>query len=113
MQSDAIKGHDCETASAEIRRAKGCYEPLPEHLRWQCMGHTFDRCPNFYLRESAFIQESLEVYAWREKGFLPFPGGWIEQPNLCIEVLEFMDQLVHYKASAEKKMADSMRKGKV
>lgn len=74
------------------------------------MGYRFNRCPNFYLRESEFIREAMEVFAWREKGFLPYPGTWSEQPNRIIEVLEFMEHLIHHKAAAEKKMAESMKK---
>lgn len=74
------------------------------------MGYRFNRCPNVYLRESEFINEAFEVLAWREKGFLPFPGTWIEQPNRVLECLIFMESLIHYKASAEKKMMDSMKK---
>ena len=104
MQSDAIRGHDCSEASESVKKLKGCDGPLPKHLQWNCMGYTFDRCPNFYLRDSGFVQEAFQVYAWREKGFLPFPGSWPDQPNLIIEILEFMDQLIHYKASIEKQM---------
>lgn len=69
------------------------------------MGYTFDRCPNFYLKQSEFLQEAFEVFAWRGKGFLPFPGSWLDQPNIILELLTFMEQLIHFKSSAEKKMA--------
>lgn len=110
LQSDAVRGHDCETASPEVKKLKGCDERLPEHLQWQFMGFKFDRCFNYYLRESSdFVQEAMDIFSWREKGFLPFQGTWLDQPNKVIEVLSFMEQLIHFKTTAEKKMADSLR----
>jgi hypothetical protein len=30
----------------------------------------------------------------REKGFLPFPGSYLEQPNLYVECMAVIDQTV-------------------
>ena len=82
----------------------GCDEPLPPERQWEFQGIRFDRCPNFYLREGfGFAQHAIELYSWREKGFLPYPGPWMDQPNIVIEMIEFIDKLVAEKYDSERR----------
>jgi hypothetical protein len=91
----------------------GCDEPLPPERQWEFQGIKFDRCPNFYLREGGlFAQQSLELYTWREKGFLPYPGTWTDQPNIVIEVIEFIERLCLEKHESERKTMEMKAKGK-
>lgn len=99
LQKEALRGHDCKTASREVRRLMGCDEPLPNP--WVFDGLTFERCPSFYVK-SSWLTHAFEMYNWIEKGFLPFPGTYLDQPNKVIELVNYIDFLMGEKASAER-----------
>lgn len=75
----------------------GCDAPLPEELALKVGGVSVDRCPAYYARRSSFAFDALEMHAWREKGILPFSGGYLEQPNKYIEVMNYLDYLFSLK----------------
>lgn len=98
LQSDYLKSHDCRTAGELIQKQEGCYEPKPVHTRWQFEGFEFDRCPAHYVqRNSIWLQDIFEIYAWAEKGLLPEQGSWLDQPNVVIEALNFISYLMSKK----------------
>lgn len=65
--------------------------PIPD--RWQIGNYTFQRCPGSIITRQSV--EYLRAYQWRDKAFLPNPGGWMEQPAKLIEAFAVIDQEVH------------------
>lgn len=106
LQPHQVKGHDCSTADAATREAMGCDAPLPAP-RLEFEGIELDRCPGFYLRNAGYLNWAFSLYRWYEKGFLPYPGTWLEQPNIVIEVIEFIDRLAAKANAAEMKRMQS------
>lgn len=56
---------------------------IPEEIGPECpvwLGHQFEP----YFRDRA----------WRDKGFLPQPGTWLDQPAHWVQALETIDQVV-------------------
>lgn len=80
----------------------GCDVPLPTP-RLEFEGIGLDRCPGYYSRESLFLNDAFNVYAWRDKGFLPYSGTWMEQPNRIVETVELIDRLVSWNIAREAK----------
>ncbi len=100
LQAEAVKGHDCKTASPAVKRLMGCDEPL--HHPWVFDGLSFERCPNFYAEDSVWLTQVFETYNWTQKGFLPYPGTYLDQPNKVIELVNYVDFLMGEKANAER-----------
>lgn len=100
LQQEAVKGHDCRTASPAVKRLMGCDEPLP--VPWVFDGLSFERCPSFYLKDASWSGDVFEMYNWIQKGFLPFPGTFLDQPNKTIELVNYIDFLTGEKANAER-----------
>lgn len=94
MKSDALKAHDCRTADATTRELMGCDKPVEPGNEWEFMGYKFDRCPAFYFDDPLFVADAMQIYNWREKGVLPYPGALVDQPAIILEVCDLMDQLI-------------------
>jgi len=45
-------------------------------------GYITDRCPVVYVDEYAL---AFKAHVWAKRGFLPFSGGWAEQPAKLME----------------------------
>ena len=102
LQAEYAKAHDCETASPSLRKQEGCDAPKPQHERWVFDGLSFDRCPHYYLKRAhVWLQEAFEIYRWKQSGFLPQPGSWLDQPNLFVEVIEYIEYLIGVKQKSE------------
>jgi hypothetical protein len=70
----------------------GCDRPTAPRLEFQ--GLVIDRCPAYYMKGAEWTQFAFQVYSWKEKGILPYSGGFLEQPNIVVEICDFMDHLV-------------------
>ncbi|OGW80010.1 MAG: hypothetical protein A3G33_08085 [Omnitrophica bacterium RIFCSPLOWO2_12_FULL_44_17] len=105
-----MQGHDCSTANPEIRKLYGCDEPLPEDRCWQFGGYIFDRCAHFYLKNDALVRDSIEMFDFMEKGYLPYPGSYLNQPNKAIETYHFIVFLIGKKQVAEHQVSMAQRK---
>lgn len=104
LQSDYLKGHDCETAQAPLQKSEGCLESKPKHERWTFDGYEFDRCPAYYVkRAEEWLQDAFGIWRWKNLGFLPWPGTWMDQPNKVIEVLGYIDYLMEIKIKSGRK----------
>lgn len=49
------------------------------------------------------MTELVEIWNWREKGFLPFSTSWMNHPNFMVEAIGFMDYLMSVKQEKELK----------
>lgn len=110
MRSDLLRSHDCATADPATRQMMGCDSPVEEGLEWECLGLRFDRCPAFYETDPDFVKDAMQIYNWREKGILPFPGALVDQPAIVLEVCSFLDVLVTERQNQE---LARMKKNKV
>ncbi len=65
---------------------------------------SLDTCPNcLSTPEINFIRRSHE---WMERGFLPFPGSWGDQPKILIDALDAVEALTnYYKRKAEDRLS--------
>jgi hypothetical protein len=50
------------------------------------------RCPVKEITQAS--NSMLEAYLMFEKGYLPNPGGWLEQPMKFSEIMFFIDNLI-------------------
>ena len=98
-----MEGHECGTAAPAIREIMGCDGPKTGSTHLEFQGAVIDRCPAYYRRMAGDMSFAFEVYSWREKGFLPYPGNWLDQPNKIVEICNFMEQLVAEKMRLMKK----------
>lgn len=101
MQSEILQGHECETAAPAIRDLYGCNSSRDQEACLEFDGLVIDRCPAYYLKNGFDIGFAIQVYNWREKGFLPYAGNWMEQPHKIVEICGFMDRLLSYKMKNE------------
>lgn len=95
LQSESIRARDCETATKSQREIYGCDNALPKGSPgiWQYNEIIFDRCHCFYLNDVQFRNMAFEIFNWSEKGFLPYPGTWLEQSNKTIEIINLVGLL--------------------
>jgi hypothetical protein len=94
LLSDSIKNHDCETAETGLKQLYGCDEPLQKGLEYELRGYKFNRCPNWYARQALWVSELIEIWEWKEKGFLPVEGTYLDLPNKLYELLVLVDHLI-------------------
>lgn len=64
------------------------------------LDHVSDRCPVMYVAQYSVL---FSAYAWAERGFLPFSGGWAEQPADTITGLDIVYNAVHEKHERDNK----------
>jgi len=62
---------------------------------YEINGDTFRRCPVRYITEESF--DALSQYQFYKNGFLPFAGGFLEQPNKFIEQMRIIEAEVNKK----------------
>lgn len=111
VKAEALRGHDHETASELVKALNGCEKPVDEGCEWEFGGYVFDRCPAFYVNDSEYVQDVFRLWNWREKGFLPFPGALMDQPNVYLEAMEYMDYLITERQKIEASSFKGVRRG--
>jgi hypothetical protein len=67
---------------------RGCVKDSPIPGAWKIGNDEFSRCPRALVTEKSF--EYLNAYFFFEKGYLPNPGGWMDQPVKFIEAIVVM-----------------------
>ena len=102
FHGSSLSKHDCNSASEDLKRQKGCEADLAEDDCYEVLGYRFSRCQNYYLMRVPWVWEAIEIWNWKEKGFLPYEGSWLKQPNLYIEIIEFIDKIVSQAKSKAK-----------
>ncbi len=81
---------DCHKCPPEQRTDFGCEEDSPIPGIWNLNGWEFQRCPLKLITQQSI--EYLKAYNFFIKGFLPNPGGWMEQPIKFIRSIEIIDR---------------------
>jgi len=80
----------------------GCYE----EAEW-VTGHVTDACPVMWINEYAVV---FEAYNFMEKGFLPYRGGWAEQPAALMRYISIVNE--EAVKAERKRMEEQCRKVK-
>ena len=80
---------DCRTCTEEQKKDRGCESNSPIPDRWQIGNEKFQRCPIKFIDNNAFW--CIKAYNFLEKGILPRQGGWLDQANKFIEIMDFIN----------------------
>ncbi|MFH1385107.1 MAG: hypothetical protein ABIH47_09145 [Candidatus Omnitrophota bacterium] len=81
---------DCRACSEEEKRENGCREDSPIPDVWELDGWMFQRCPASII--TVQTGRILRAYTFFKLGFLPYSGGWLEQPAKFISAIEIIER---------------------
>lgn len=81
---------DCQACSDALKTERGCDEDSPIEGVWKLKDWEFRRCPRKIVTRISI--EYLNAYLFYEKGYLPNPGGWLEQPLKFIQVVRIIER---------------------
>lgn len=77
----------------KLQIENGCLRDSPIPDRWQIGEFTFQRCPRKLVTRKSISY--IKAYNWLQKGFLPSPGGWMEQSAKFINAMEIIEAEVY------------------
>ncbi len=60
--------------------------------RWQIDEYEFNRCPHESIDKDIFIW--IRAFNLFKAGILPNTGGWLNQPNKYIEIMNFIENVI-------------------
>lgn len=90
---------DKERRIVNIKARKWCNKVYDKVLYNAFQKVFFYTCPaNFY---DAYVRVIMKMHKAYEKGLLPFPGCFNEQPNKIIEAFSVIDQYIYDKMRVE------------
>lgn len=75
--------HECDL---DCKAYKEKDSPIPGH--WQIQELSFQRCPKTQMTENVDLW--IKAYRLFEIGLLPCGGGWLDQSNKYIEIMDFL-----------------------
>lgn len=91
---------DCHNCPEPMQSMRGCDEEV-EASEFEFEGEVLKRCP---LKLVTHISKRfLRFYRFMEKGFLPNPGGILDQPNRFIEAMAIIDDAIIRATEEERK----------
>ena len=81
---------DCQRCSDEDKIENGCEKDSPIPGVWKLYDWEFQRCPLKLItyQSNCF----LRAYTFFKKGYLPNPGGWLEQSIQFLKAMEIIDR---------------------
>lgn len=85
---------ECSTCTSTQKRERGCEtdSPLPPTLD----GQLYFRCPLRGFREDPLgFSDLFRAYGWAQKGVMPEPGGYLDQPVRLLRLMETVEKAVH------------------
>jgi len=85
-----------------LKIERGCEKDSPIPNKWQIGGVVSQRCPK--KQTDSNIGVYFTAYNFYKNGFLPNPGGWLNQTAKFIEVISLIDREVS--ALTSKSMED-------
>ena len=90
---------DCTNCNAGQKIERGCDAPSPVPMVMD--GKTMTRCVmRPYFEDPQGFNDLFSIYQWHLKGFLPEPGGYLDQAARLVPLIECVD-----KAAADGKRA--------
>jgi len=102
---------DSQMITEKVRRIKNCEVVGEQYIHQILQGNTqmmFSTCPGNFFSQSAMSW--VEMSHSMEKGILPYPGGYMDQPNKAIEVLRIIQ--TERMSQMEKKRKEMARKNR-
>lgn len=83
------------------KRIRGCLEDLPKPVTIPALGQDIEieRCPRKYVDGPTLMM--LAAYREYKNGFLPNPGGWLDQPMKFIQSMQIVDSVISKLEEAE------------
>ena len=81
---------DCRRCSQTDKIEKGCDEDSPIPGVWKLKEWEFQRCPLKLVTRKSL--EYVLAYIYYSNGYLPNPGGWMEQPQKLLSALEIIER---------------------
>jgi hypothetical protein len=73
-----------------LKAERGCEEDSPIEGVWKLKDWEFRRCPRKLVTRASI--EYLNAYLFFEKGYLPNPGGWLDQPLKFIQAIKIIER---------------------
>lgn len=83
---------DCRSCTEDEREHNGCLKDSPVEDVWELDGEVSRRCPVTLVTPESV--EYIRAYNFFQKGYLPNPGGWMDQPAKLIEAIELIETQV-------------------
>lgn len=92
---------DCHKCSDAGKLERGCETDSPIPGMWKLNDWEFARCPRKLVARKSV--DYLSAYFFFTKGYLPNPGGWLDQPAKLIDALILIErEIMKVKESEEK-----------
>jgi hypothetical protein len=82
-------GLDCQKCSAALKLERGCETDVSIPGMWKIGNDEFSRCPRSLVTTKSI--EYLNAYIYFKQGFLPNPGGWLDQPLKFIQAMRIIE----------------------
>ena len=109
LENDEIDCGKClSKRTDDFRQAKGC-KSIVKHNVYQSDNFIFHRCPGNFVRYE--VKSFINTYNRMQNGILPFEGGYFDQPNKIVEILNLIDG--YYQDKQAKENATEKRKRKI
>lgn len=84
-------GLNCQECNEGLKRFRGCWEDVAE-TEFEFEGEILKRCPLQLITPTS--KRFLRFYQFMEKGFLPNPGGILDQPNRFLEAMAVLNDTI-------------------
>jgi len=81
-----VNGLDCRKCNSQLKKVRGC-EGREEEIEIE--GIKVNRCPMRMITGKTMAY--IEAYHAYRSGFLPNPGGWLDQPIKFLEAMRVIE----------------------
>lgn len=89
-----------------LREIKGCFDIFDKPGKFDKVAY-YTCIGNFYSPQVAQLWELFKNY---EKGMMPFPGSYMDQPAKIIDIFQLMDSIRTQEIERKKKEEDEERR---
>lgn len=102
------KHHPYEKAKEIVQKQRHCDGSRSEHVLFRTDDFVFYTCPcQFYNND---IQILLQLVGQRKQGVLPFSGGYLEQPAILMDAIDYVERLLNNYQEKERKKEEQKQK---
>ncbi len=97
---------DCHDCPEGLKRFRGCTEEVDTPFEFE--GDILRRCPLQLITQTT--KKFMRFYQFMEKGFLPNPGGLLEQPNRFLEAMSVLNDTISRSREEQRKENEDRQK---
>ena len=90
---------DCHKCSDAQKNERGCETDSPIPGMWKLNDWEFTRCPRTLVERKS--GDFLSAYFFFIKGYLPNPGGWLDQPAKFVEAVVLIEREIERMKESE------------